>query len=513
MNKKLSGTAIAVALLKHRSGLVTTKSNEVFDSDADVWKFRVEGSTASLDFTQFSFLSPGLQGSLKSTMTWFAENHSADYLQNLHGRMLHFVRHMAATKGATGAKITNAAVLNYKSSLDAATEYYLGVVKVLLEKWHRLGYPGIEKDVISLFKEVRIKGNPKGVAVQTMDPLMGPYTNIELEAIQSAVNEAYAVGTLNEAMYLLSWLFMALGQRPTQYAALKVCDVTSVPLADGTVTYLIQMPRAKQRNAGIRSAFKVRELVPQIGKPLLDYAERVALRYVGVLADPSTAPLFPQTKPTNKGGQFAYHQAGATLGKSMAAALEALSAQSERTGDALNIAPVRFRRTFGTRAAQQGHGELVIAELLDHSDTQNVGVYVASVPEISARIDKAIAMHLAPLAQAFQGVLIETEQQATRGSDPSSRVVDLRIDKKAPMGSCGQFSFCGFNAPVACYTCKSFQPWLDGPHDAVLDKLLERRERLLNTSGPTIVSINDRTILAIAEVIQLCRDFRKKRAQ
>jgi hypothetical protein len=255
---------------------------------------------------------------------------------------------------------------------------------------------------------------------------------------------------------------------------------------------------------------KSRELVPQIGELIWAYAQKVASHYAGVLDDPKNAPLFPQIRPACIEGPFAYHQTGKQLGNWLTESLEALSVMSERTGETLNITPVRFRRTFGTRAAQQGHGELVIAELLDHSDTQNVGVYVASVPDIAARIDKAIAMELAPLAQAFQGMLFADESQATRGADASSRIVDLRVDKSTPMGSCGQHSFCGFNAPIACYTCKSFQPWLDGPHEAVLDKLLERRERILGTAGPTMASVNDRTILAVAEVIQLCESFRNE---
>lgn len=502
-----------LALSGYRFGQVTASSKVVFDSDADVWKFRSEVRTISLDFTQFSFLSKELLGALKSTMVWFAENHSTAYLQNLHGRMLHFVRSMAVATGATGARITSAAIINYRSSLDESTEYYLGIVKVFLNKWHRLGYPGIDSDAIALFKELRIKGNLKGVAVETMDPVMGPFTNIELEAVQAALNRAYSESSITEAEYLLAWLFMALGQRPSQYAALKVCDLTAVSLADGTVTYIIQVPRAKKRNAGIRSALKSRELVPQIGELIWAYAKKVASHFAGVLSDPSSAPLFPQIRPTCIEGPFAYHQTGGQLGKGLTESLEALSVMSERTGEPLNITSVRFRRTFGTRAAQQGHGELVIAELLDHSDTQNVGVYVASVPEIAARIDKAIAMELAPLAQAFQGMLIADESQATRGSDASSRIVDLRIDKSTPMGSCGQYSFCGFNAPISCYTCKSFQPWLDGPHEAVLEKLLERRERLIGTAGPTMASVNDRTILAVAEVIQLCQAFRNEAGQ
>ena len=155
----------------------------------------------------------------------------------------------------------------------------------------------------------------------------------------------------------------------------------------------------------------------------------------------------------------------------------------------------------------------MIAELLDHTDTQNVEVYVAAVPEIAARIDRAIAMQMAPLAQAFKGILIKNESEAIRGNDLTSRIVDPRIDLgMRPMGSCGQYSFCSFNAPIACYTCQHFQPWLDGPHEEMLNHLLKKREQLLQTTDQRMAAVNDATILAVARVIQLCRDAKSTSA-
>jgi hypothetical protein len=155
---------------------------------------------------------------------------------------------------------------------------------------------------------------------------------------------------------------------------------------------------------------------------------------------------------------------------------------------------------------------LVIAELLDHSDTQHVGVYVGSVPEIAERIDRAVAMTLAPLAQAFSGVLIADESEATRAGDSTSRIVDYRTDQSKPIGSCGQHSFCDFNAPIACYTCANFEPWIDGPHEALLARLISERDRLASTTDKRIAAINDRTILAVAQVIQLCESARHREA-
>jgi hypothetical protein len=162
----------------------------------------------------------------------------------------------------------------------------------------------------------------------------------------------------------------------------------------------------------------------------------------------------------------------------------------------------------GTRAAEEGHGELVIAELLDHTDTQNVGVYVQATPEIVKRIDKAVALHMAPLAQAFAGVIISDESEATRKNDPTSRICDPKLDSSMkPMGSCGQYGFCASLAPIACYTCRSFEPWLDGPHEAVLNHLMAERDRLMAGSDARIASINDRTILAVAEVVRRCEEI------
>ena len=75
------------------------------------------------------------------------------------------------------------------------------------------------------------------------------------------------------------------------------------------------------------------------------------------------------------------------------------------------------------------------------------------------------------------------------------------------MCSCGKYGFCGSLAPIACYTCRSFQPWLDGPHEAVLNLLISERDRLLGVDA-RIASINDRTILAVAEVVRRCAELR-----
>ncbi len=175
---------------------------------------------------------------------------------------------------------------------------------------------------------------------------------------------------------------------------------------------------------------------------------------------------------------------------------------SERSGRPIHLNPNRFRYTLGTNLASEGKGVYVIAEALDHSDTQNAGVYVKNIPDIVSRIDKAVALELAPYAQAFRGVLIPSEKQARRGNDPASRI----SNGNGNVGSCGSHGFCGALAPLACYTCAHFQPWLDGPHEEVLDGLIQERDRVVELTGDLkVASANDRLIYAVSDVIHRCR--------
>jgi hypothetical protein len=295
---------------------------------------------------------------------------------------------------------------------------------------------------------------------------------------------------------------------------LKVCDVREVVKNDGSHKYVLRVPRVKQKIAEARrQQFKERLITPSIGKMLMAYAKSVRAHFeddAEFSDDSSQAPLFPQrgiTKSSRPG--FLYHTTPDEVGNRVISVCGALQVCSERTGKPIKITSKRLRHTVATSAAREGHGELIIAELLDHSDTQNVGVYVKATPEIVERIDRAIAIRMAPLAHAFAGTIIRNEAEAIRGDDPTSRIVDPRFDEKMkPMGNCGRNGSCGFLVPISCYTCKSFQAWIEGPHEAVLAYLISERERLMTETDERIATVNDRTILAVAEVVRQVREMR-----
>ncbi len=494
MNNALALVSTAVA---------RTRDGSSFNPEADVWSYRDNSVTVRLDFSTLRADLP-LRQSAKAVLRWYAENKSASHLMNLFERLEHFL----GTQISPARQIDSAMLLSYRASLPKARAWYFGTLGGLILKWRALGYEGIDDDAASLIKATRVAGNRKGEAVLTLDAKSGPLTDVESQAIASALEAALDNGSVPEDDYLLAQLFILLGQRSVQYAALKVSDLQLIESADGTRTYLLRIPRAKQQNQSARQAFRERVLIPRVGERLHRHCMQLRKRLGNQFTDTGDVPMFPASSVRKEAPPaFRLHRTSDSLAETFGRTLRKLNVMSERTGARIHIAPLRFRRTIGTRAAIEGHGELVIAELLDHNDTQNVGVYTKAVPQIIERIDRAVAMHLAPMAQAFAGVLIEDESQALRGDDSTSRICGPHIDPAMrPMGSCGKHGFCGLMAPIACYTCRSFQPWKDGPHEAVLQYLLDERERFVRQSDVRIASVNDRTILAVAEVVRLCAD-------
>lgn len=462
-------------------------------------------------------ISGDLLNSFLKTLSFYAINLSPGHTSDLADRFLHFFK-------VTGARaITEVSLINYRASLTPETEWYLGKVKTLLRQWHRLGYPGVSDEVIQLLDQWRLKGGLKGEVVKRMDPIQGPLTDIELQSFNEAVVAAFELDEITLAELATCLVISNTGRRPVQISHLRVCDVVSGKNHKGEPFYGINIPRAKQR-AGFRSSFKFCAVTQDLFAVVQAQAKGAILGAEYCLGfelqetDRQQIPLFPDLKVMSgveSPAQFRelsqtdkLHPRSAEITDTIQTVAKCLGVHSERTGERLSMTPRRFRYTTGTRAAREGFGELVIAELLDHSDTQNSGVYIKNIPEHAERLDEAVGFQLASYAQAFAGVLVDSEKNAKRGSDATSRI---RTEEGRGVGTCGEHGFCGANVPIPCYTCMHFQPWLDGPHEEVYLNLLAERERVKEITGDLQVAATlDRSILAVADVMTRCEKRREE---
>ncbi|HML44354.1 site-specific integrase [Chenggangzhangella methanolivorans] len=385
--------------------------------------------------------------------------------------------------------------------------------------WYRscadYGSAAFSPEVAFELYEKTIGGNRKGRAVLSLDPEEGPLVDVEITALLNALNDERRRKTFRLDHAAAIWLCIALGCNPKQMALLRECDLQLME-ESGVRFFHLKVPRVKKNHDVPRAAFRTRKLTVEIGNVLLSLIAENRAREEGYgrVTGPNSPIFMRRNVRMHSAGamqEYGRHLYPSEFTKLVSDGVRRLGVVSVRTGLPLAVTTRRLRYTFATRLVREGASMEEIGEALDHTDLQNVRVYFDIKSDIVDSLDRAMALKLGPVAQAFLGKLVASERKAERGDDPSSRVmaVDKASGRPAGLGTCGEHSFCDLLAPIACYTCSQFQPWIDGPHDKILDDLLAQRERKKAAGmDGRMVAIHDATILAIGDVIQRITEVR-----
>lgn len=462
-------------------------------------------------------LSPELADSTLRTLAYYGVRKSADTTKNYAYQLEKFAKY--AMRGTQVLdKILSTDLISYRSTFTKNSEWNLGTLRSFLNKWSSLKLPGIEEGAIKQLNEFRLRSNLKGEAVRTRDPERGAFSDIEFAALDSSLMLALEQERLSISEVALIDLLMAVGQRAKQISDLKVKDRKTRTDPSGFSRHWIAVPFAKQRDMPWRSAFKDIALNPDRSKILDVMVQENTDRFCDLVKGAEKElleemPIFPdweivkqhRREPSRLRALMmrtdVFHRSSQSLRQEVKAAVGKLKVPSERVG-ILKVSSKRFRITFATNLSREGCGSLVISDALMHSTTSMARVYTENTVENLNNINAAVAKQLAPTANAFMGIVIRNESEAARGSDPSSRI---RARDGSKVGNCGTCASCKRSVPVACYTCPSFQPWLDAPHEVVLQDLLNERDYFEKECGDArMAGINDLTILAVELVIQTC---------
>lgn len=245
-------------------------------------------------------------------------------------QMLYFFRFAASIHGVIN-RISIEYLLQYRASLDKNHESNLGQLRPFLRTWVILGLPGIDEEAISVLYSMRLKGNPKGEAVRTADIDRGPFTDTEFQAVIRAINDAFASSEISTEDYILIWLFMALGARPVQLATLKIGDFVVTRASDGTPTFLLRVPRAKQLLQKPRAELKNRKLVNEVGELIEGYCHTLRQRWRHLGLPDGAMPFFVDPENTEASPDLIYHCLAAELSRRVKTVFAVLRVVSEAT--------------------------------------------------------------------------------------------------------------------------------------------------------------------------------------
>lgn len=482
-----------------------------FNASANVWRIATTQGTAVLNFDNLQAVTEKLRKLFKDAFAALLLSNAPERLTKQLTRLRGLLRFLGSADSSRNIdELTAADLQNYGAYLPKHQQYYLRKVKEILMAWAATGVAGLSRDLLLLLPGLETANHDIGSAVRTMDPSTGPLTDIEYEAVVAAVRYAFASGGMPLSDYALVILAITLGARSLQLAMIKVKDLSLTQRADGSYVFILQITRLKQgKNIRPRTLFRARQLTSAVGALIEQQAGAARAWAIKSGIPAEEAPLFPSTSSAPQERRIVLpglqgHCDTKLMSTKISRILERLGVWSHRIDGPMRLFQTRLRRTLGTRAAAEGHPAQVIADLMDHSWVDSSLVYIETRPDMIERIDKALALQIAPLAQAFAGTLVERPHPDSDTSAGKIVYIATRETFKQT-GKCGKFDFCGLAAPLACYTCAYFNPWLDDVHETLLEALIAEREELLSIADARIASVNDRTILAVADVVNRCK--------
>ena len=492
-----------------------SRDGYVFDENENSWHISKD---KTINFSQpiLNINKKTLDG-FRKTLAIYAEKYSSYHVYHMYQQFQRLVI-------STNLEVINVPIiLDWKNKLGKEHEWYLGALKGFLLSWHEYGYYGVDKSVVSLLESFTLSGNDKGKSVLMRCPYTGAFTENEILALMAELARLWREDLISFETYAYIHLLQSTARRPIQIRHLKFEDLRK-EISQGTWNYFLNIPSAKKRGGLFRETFKKLAITEDLYLILLNFIEYQYKKLLSLVDETFISsykmklPMFIDwncLKKNIKNRNFDLSLLNKDIFHYSASSLELYAlrkfcihqkAISERTGEIIHVTARRFRHTRGTNLGRKGVGATIIAELLDHTDTQNVKVYTENTADTVQYIDRVMGAEMGKLAQAFTGRIISNLNESERGHDPTSLITNNGIDT---IGACGTNDFC-ITGYETCYLCPKFRPLIDGPHQQILNKLYEEKEeRLKQTKSIDYASSKDRIILAVEYVVQACNDMKR----
>ncbi|WP_374127281.1 tyrosine-type recombinase/integrase [Sphingomonas sp. 28-62-11] len=486
-----------------RDQIVVDRAGLPVDVSGTVWRMNDAMRSASINWANFPLADCIALDAIKGYLVHLIKSGSPAAVGNAFHQIGILIRMPAFQHAAVaGETIPYLALSQARDYLGQEDQWKLHYGRAMYRWCTQNAYDGFEQGVLDQIEDWRIGGNKKGKAVRSRDPDEGPLTAREVSAIVTALRAVRLTGSMPLPEQAALALALAFGSNSSQFASMREEDVEPLRSGDEIAAWIISIPRHKKGEALSRSSFRQRKLTGLYGEIVQDLIEWSQTRPT---FENDARPLIRKgtlRKRFTFDDQWQAHMSAAAFTRLLQRAVLRLGITTYG-GKPLEVTCRRFRYTLPSRMVANGASQAAVADVLDHSDLQNVPVYWEIHSDIVDPIDAAMTTALAPRAQAFAGI-IRSETEAVRGDDEASRrfLADPATNQVEVIGNCGEFRFCGITAPYACYTCVKFQAWMNGPHQEVLDQLQRAREERAHLGlHPKMIGIEDELIDAVKDTI------------
>lgn len=332
------------------------------------------------------------------------------------------------------------------------------------------GFPFFDEDFFDLYLDTLKFGSDEGKGKDVIMEMAnrGPLTLREQRLFREAMSKIDPDNlsiTELQGMVALK-LGQVLGARDIQVIKLKFADV----VINDHKTPHITLPRAKQRGHRNNNQRKKRVIT----RALYELIESLKSRYSKQLNRPVEGEHFIICNISNKGGGIPVN-----LRLRPPAFFLRRRAIQDRLALDFTVTNRRLRKTFCTKLIAAGTPLKTVAELMDHTDLQQLEVYYRHTHHVAKKLDEVLNSEASDVLDAFKGKIISPGQVSQSGQQIFAPTKDQVLHL---IGSCGSKTPCQLNPPLSCYGCKSLEAFDDADHKGVVEHFVEETQQTFGES-------------------------------
>ncbi|MEZ9026855.1 tyrosine-type recombinase/integrase [Vibrio cyclitrophicus] len=353
------------------------------------------------------------------------------------------------------------------------------------------GHPYFDDVFYDFFLDEASFGTNKGKGRDVLTPMKnrGCLTAKENPVFIKAINNIdYTQLSLTELHGFISLrIAQLLGARDVQVRNLKV---KHFHIKDKQ--YFLDIPRAKQRGRNSRKSFKRRMITTRLGRQIEHLIERMNSYGLGDISD---YPLLC-TLSSRKVLSITKKKLSTSVFHSR------ISGIQSKLNLGFTVNNRRLRKTFCSTLVSQGTSLKVIAELMDHSDLQQLEIYYRQTYRVSQKLNEILINEFGYVLDVFHGRIIKEGEETQKGQGIFVQTKSRSLYK---IGSCGSNKLCTLSPPLSCYGCPSVELFEDAEHGEVLESFTEEARHIFGDQHVSKLLEND-SFLAISSVINIIKE-------
>lgn len=162
-------------------------------------------------------------------------------------------------------------------------------------------------------------------------------------------------------------------------------------------------------------------------------------------------------------------------------------------------ATIVFRHHLGQCLADQGAPPSVIADRLGHSTEVPARAYIAATPNIAKIKTRALGennTYTEIMSSLLTGEII---RKGDVNEDSSIVKGTVGVNYIEGIGACDVKGICPKNPIFSCYTCRKFHPFIEGPHEQVVQAL---KSHVITFLDSTVDIKHNRPVVQLELVIE-----------